>query len=88
MPERTCVACRGRAEQSELCRFVLRSGDVHWDPARREPGRGAYLHPACLGDPRARRALPRALRAPSGRSAPLQDALAAAAAAWPTSGSA
>ena len=88
MPERTCVACRGGAEQAVLVRIVFRGGEFRCDLAGREPGRGAYLHVGCLGDRRALRALPRALRAAAGRPGQLQDALAAAAAALPPVGAA
>nr|NLI50592.1 DUF448 domain-containing protein [Propionibacterium sp.] len=78
VPERTCVACRGRAGQDELFRFVFASGEYRWDRTRRAPGRGAYLHASCLDDARARRALPRALRAAGSRPGQLEAALAEA----------
>lgn len=55
-PERTCVACRRRAPQTELLRLVTVAGDVVADPGRRLPGRGCYLHRSCLSS-----ATPRAL---------------------------
>ena len=79
VPERMCVACRGRADQASLARFVVVDGAFRWDAARRHPGRGAYLHPACLGDARAGRALQRALGG-AGSPGQLAPALAAAAA--------
>lgn len=58
-----------RAAASELLRFVAVDRDVDGfdvvaDPARRRPGRGAYLHPdsACLAQAERRRAFGRALR--------------------------
>ena len=42
VPERMCVACRGRADQASLARFVVVDGAFRWDAARRHPGRGAY----------------------------------------------
>ena len=44
-PQRTCVACGRKAEQSELLRLVISGGRVLWDPRRRLPGRGAYICP-------------------------------------------
>jgi predicted RNA-binding protein YlxR (DUF448 family) len=44
-PIRTCVGCIGRAPQSGLVRFVGAGEGLRLDRARREPGRGAYLHP-------------------------------------------
>jgi uncharacterized protein len=63
-PVRTCVGCRSRAAAGELLRVVARRGAVVPDEGRREPGRGAYLHPtsACLEQAERRRAFPRALR--------------------------
>jgi predicted RNA-binding protein YlxR (DUF448 family) len=64
-PVRTCVGCRRRAPASDLLRVVARDGSVLPDEGRREPGRGAHLHPtiACLEQAERRRAFPRALRA-------------------------
>lgn len=66
-PLRTCVGCRTVQPLGELLRIVAseaRRGTL--DPARRDPGRGAYLcggHPlACLRLARKRRSLTRALR--------------------------
>jgi predicted RNA-binding protein YlxR (DUF448 family) len=63
-PVRTCVGCRTRAPAPELLRVVARDGAVVPDKGRREPGRGAHLHPtvACLELAERRRAFPRALR--------------------------
>lgn len=47
-PERTCVACRSRAPQSDLLRLVSAGGALVADPDRRLPGRGCYLHQSCL----------------------------------------
>jgi predicted RNA-binding protein YlxR (DUF448 family) len=69
-PVRTCVGCRQRATATELLRVVAVEQDagqfsVLPDPARRAPGRGAYIHPApaCLALAERRRAFGRALRA-------------------------
>ncbi len=59
-----CVACRVRSGKSELLRVTARDGTCHPDPAAREPGRGAYVHPTleCLALAERRRVFPRALR--------------------------
>lgn len=61
---RTCIGCRARAAKSELLRVTARDGLCLPDPRSRQPGRGAYLHPAlgCLELAERRRAFPRALR--------------------------
>ncbi|HWP66839.1 MAG TPA: YlxR family protein [Candidatus Limnocylindria bacterium] len=41
---RTCVGCGRRAAKVELQRFVRAGEQLRLDPARRAPGRGAYLH--------------------------------------------
>jgi predicted RNA-binding protein YlxR (DUF448 family) len=40
---RMCAACGRRAPQKELIRLALSGKKVVWDPARRLPGRGAYI---------------------------------------------
>ena len=62
-PVRTCVGCRRKAGKSELVRLVWQQS-VKVDPAQREPGRGAYLHPGpdCVALAVKRRSLGRALR--------------------------
>lgn len=63
---RTCIGCRSRADQQELVRVALDSSteppSVVWDPERRRPGRGAWLHPGedCLHLALRRRAFGRA----------------------------
>ncbi|AQP46775.1 hypothetical protein BW730_03765 [Tessaracoccus aquimaris] len=47
-PERTCIACRGRAPQSELLRLVRRGDLVVDGTSPRLPGRGGYVHHGCL----------------------------------------
>ena len=46
-PERTCLGCRSRKKQAELCRLVLTGGasglKLIRDPGRRLGGRGAWL---------------------------------------------
>lgn len=67
-PVRMCVGCRERAGRSVLLRVVVAEVDgvasVVPDPDRRQPGRGASLHPevACLDLAERRRAFTRALR--------------------------
>ncbi|GAA0218651.1 YlxR family protein [Cryptosporangium japonicum] len=69
-PTRTCVGCRQRAAATELLRVVaIERGGTRVtipDPARRLPGRGAWLHPdpACFVLAERRRAFGRALRVP------------------------
>ena len=71
-PVRTCVGCRSRAPSSELLRVVA-VGEVSEDgvnvsliadSTRRQPGRGAHIHPdlTCLALAERRRAFGRALR--------------------------
>ena len=68
---RTCVGCRQRAAATELLRVVaVERGNSRVsvpDPARRLPGRGAWLHPdlACFVLPEPRRAFVRRLRVPA-----------------------
>ena len=64
MPERTCVGCRGKAEQADLVRIVVVDGRFAVDARRRLGGRGAYLHPTpeCATGALKRRAFGRALR--------------------------
>jgi predicted RNA-binding protein YlxR (DUF448 family) len=67
-PVRTCVGCRKRELAVELLRVVALDGNgeqaVTVDPARKLPGRGAWLHPdpQCLDAAIRRRAFVRALR--------------------------
>jgi predicted RNA-binding protein YlxR (DUF448 family) len=63
-PVRTCVGCGRRAPQADLVRFVAQDGRLVNDPARRLPGRGAYIcrSAACFERARTRRAFSRTLR--------------------------
>lgn len=65
-PVRTCVGCRSREAKTALLRCVVIDGVLTADPAARQPGRGAYVHPtsACLDLAVRRRAFVRALRHP------------------------
>jgi predicted RNA-binding protein YlxR (DUF448 family) len=64
-PVRTCVGCGARAPQPTLARFVSRDGELVLDTARRQAGRGAYLHDAtsCWSAFVQRRGAVRSLRA-------------------------
>jgi len=73
-PVRTCVGCKERTAKSSLLRLVVAGDGIVPDPAARQPGRGAYLHPslACFELAQRRRVFSRALRAPGSPStAPL-----------------
>ena len=68
-PVRTCIGCRERVPASELLRFVaVKTEDEQYtlvpDPSRRQPGRGAHLHPGpgCFALAQRRRAFGRSLR--------------------------
>lgn len=60
IPIRTCIACRGRDEQSNLLRLARRGDEIVDATAPRLPGRGAYLHPGCARLAVQRRAISRA----------------------------
>jgi predicted RNA-binding protein YlxR (DUF448 family) len=47
---RTCTGCRAVVPQRELVRIAVDGPRLVVDPARRRPGRGAYVHPraACV----------------------------------------
>ncbi len=79
LPVRTCVGCRQRAPASALLRIVAVQAPaglrLEPDPTRRQPGRGAHLHPdpACLALAERRRAFGRALRLAGAGIAPDAD---------------
>ena len=76
-PERTCVGCRRRREQSQLVRLVLSEGRVV--PANAgAPGRGAYLCPdtTCLAAAEKKRAFARAFRGPATLDASVRETVA------------
>jgi uncharacterized protein len=65
MSQRTCVGCREVAERESLLRLVRGAdGGVRPDPAARQPGRGAWVHPraACIELAARRGAFQRAFR--------------------------
>lgn len=61
-PVRTCIGCRARAARTDLLRVVSVGGRITPDPRCRLPGRGAWVHPACVETAERRRAFGRALR--------------------------
>lgn len=71
-PLRTCTGCRRVCPQRDLVRVAVSVGEggsgaqVALDPARRQPGRGAYVHPraACITAAGLSRALRRAVTPP------------------------
>jgi predicted RNA-binding protein YlxR (DUF448 family) len=63
MPIRTCAMCRARASSEDLLRFVRVGETAAFDAGQAAPGRGAWLHPGCLGElARRPESLGRALR--------------------------
>jgi predicted RNA-binding protein YlxR (DUF448 family) len=65
VPIRTCVGCGERAPQAAMIRVARTADGLCPDPGRRQPGRGAYLHPvvSCWESFAARRGPVRSLRA-------------------------
>jgi predicted RNA-binding protein YlxR (DUF448 family) len=61
---RTCIGCRERSPRSDLLRVVVMDSQVVPDPKAVLPGRGAWLHHACLEEAERRKAFARALRVP------------------------
>ncbi len=61
-PERTCVGCRARAPQQQLVRLVVHGGSLIL--GRKQPGRGAWIHPAtaCMQIAERKSAFGRALK--------------------------
>jgi len=70
-PIRTCVGCGARASQRALRRFVAAADGLALDGARRQAGRGAYLHAdrACWAAFARRRGPVRSLRLTPGVAA-------------------
>lgn len=65
-PIRMCLGCRGRGPKPALTRLAwdAAAGRVVLDPRQVAPGRGAYLHPACVEKALRGPQLGRALRRP------------------------
>lgn len=62
---RTCIGCRVRQEpdaEPAMLHVVAVGQVVTPDPGRRQPGRGAWVHPGCVAEATKRRAWARALR--------------------------
>ena len=43
VPQRSCVACRGKKDQRDLVRLVCNDSQVEVDSSGKKTGRGAYL---------------------------------------------
>ncbi len=85
IPERTCIACRRRAPQRELARFVATRSDagdyrLRRADARREAGRGLYVcrTETCFSQAQERRAFHRAARLDRGERLMIDRDLAVA----------
>lgn len=63
-PVRMCVACRARAEKSELMRVVMREGILIADDRQIAVGRGAYLcrNEVCIKKAVTKKLIARALK--------------------------
>ena len=62
-PQRMCAGCRGRADKGSLIRLVWDGGtSVVIDERQRLPGRGIYLHRACVARALKSKAIGRGLR--------------------------
>lgn len=60
IPQRSCIACRGRENWTDLIRTVLIDDVVKVDEDHRMQGRGAWLHRSCYEIAIERRAFNRA----------------------------
>lgn len=60
IPQRSCIACRGRENWTDLIRTVLIDDEVKVDEDHRMQGRGAWLHRSCYEIAIERRAFNRA----------------------------
>ena len=47
IPQRSCIACRGRENWTDLIRTVLVDNLIRVDEDHRMQGRGAWLHRSC-----------------------------------------
>ena len=43
IPQRSCIACRGKMDKKDLVRLVYHDSIVEIDPKGKKAGRGAYL---------------------------------------------
>ncbi len=46
--QRSCIACRGLDNRTDLIRTVLVGNEIKVDLNHRMPGRGAWLHSKCF----------------------------------------
>lgn len=60
---RTCVACRQSVPAEELERYVFMQQQLVYDLRHRAPGRGAYVHVACLAQAHKRNGFAKAFKA-------------------------
>lgn len=69
LAERTCVACRQKADRPAMVRLVVEDGVVRLDARAVKSGRGAWVHPtrACVATAVKRHAPERALKVPVSR---------------------
>jgi predicted RNA-binding protein YlxR (DUF448 family) len=47
IPQRSCIACRGIENWTDLIRTVLVNNEIKVDQFHKLPGRGAWLHTSC-----------------------------------------
>jgi predicted RNA-binding protein YlxR (DUF448 family) len=47
IPQRSCIACRGVENWTDLIRTVLVNNVIKVDQFHKLPGRGAWLHTSC-----------------------------------------
>jgi uncharacterized protein len=47
IPQRSCIACRGVENWTDLIRTVLVDNAIKVDQFHKLPGRGAWLHTSC-----------------------------------------
>lgn len=60
-PLRMCMVCRARKEKQDLIRITCQKGQPPTiDTEGKNPGRGAYVCPECVGQAQKRRILERA----------------------------
>ena len=48
IPQRSCIACRGVENWTDLIRTVLVNNVIKVDQFHKLPGRGAWLHTSCF----------------------------------------
>jgi uncharacterized protein len=60
IPQRSCIACRGVENWTDLIRTVLVDNVIKVDQFHKLPGRGAWLHTSCYENAIERKAFYRA----------------------------